>query len=334
MREPPRIAETTLRATLLEHYGIDAAALTFLPVGADADSSVYRVEVASGARYFLKLRAAGDFSAPSLAVPRELANAGVPCILAPLPTLEQALWVDVGAFALSLYPWLDARTGTSAGLAEEQWRTLGRTLRQIHASQLPPEVQGSISRESFIPSRRVVLDRLASIIAGQSFDDPAQRELAAFWQERQDEIRFVLERADTLGRQLRSAALPLALCHADIHTWNVLVDAEEQLWIVDWDEVMLAPKERDLMFMIGGIGRDLVSPNETAWFLEGYGDTAIHPDALVYYRYAWAAQDMGAYAEQVFFAPEASQQARRDAVEGFIVQFEPGNIVDIARGSE
>ena len=88
------------------------------------------------------------------------------------------------------------------------------------------------------------------------------------------------------------------------------------------------------MFMIGGIGRDLVSPNETAWFLEGYGDTAIHPDALVYYRYAWAAQDMGAYAEQVFFAPEASQQARRDAVEGFIVQFEPGNIVDIARGSE
>lgn len=30
------------------------------------------------------------------------------------------------------------------------------------------------------------------------------------------------------------------------------------MWIVDWDEVILAPKECDLMFVVGGIGRGSV----------------------------------------------------------------------------
>jgi spectinomycin phosphotransferase len=104
--------------------------------------------------------------------------------------------------------------------------------------------------------------------------------------------------------------------------------------LVDWDEVILAPKERDLMFVIGGIGRGLVRATETARFLEGYGDAAIDAKALVYYRYAWAAQDMGAYAEQALFTPEASAESRREALAGFKSLFEPGNIVSIAFESD
>jgi len=97
---------------------------------------------------------------------------------------------------------------------------------------------------------------------------------------------------------------------------------------------MLAPKERDLRFVIGGIGRDLVSPRETACVLQGYGDPAIDPVALVYCRYAWAAHDMGAYGEQVFFSPELGEASRRDPVEGFVDLFEPGNIVALAFESD
>jgi spectinomycin phosphotransferase len=333
MREPPRLADEAIIAALRAHYGIAAAALTFLALGADAASAVYRADVAGGARYFLKLRAGGGFSAPSLLVPDYLSRQGVPHILAPLPTVAQALWVNVGDFALSLYPFLEAATGTDVGLSEQQWRTLGATLKQIHTCELPPEVQGIMPREAFIPSRRDVLARLEPVIAEQSFADAAQRELAAFWQARRDEIRAVVGQADALGRQLRQAALPLVLCHADLHTWNVLVDTAARLWIVDWDETILAPKERDLMFVIGGIGRGLVSQRETACVLQGYGGAAVDADALAYYRYAWAVQDMGAYAEEVFFSPDLSAQSRRDAAHSFMGMFEPGNIIAIARAS-
>ena len=42
------------------------------------------------------------------------------------------------------------------------------------------------------------------------------------------EIRLVIHRADVLGDQLRQAALPLVLCHADLHTWNVVLDSVRQ----------------------------------------------------------------------------------------------------------
>jgi spectinomycin phosphotransferase len=124
------------------------------------------------------------------------------------------------------------------------------------------------------------------------------------------------------------------LCHADLHTWNVLLDTAQQLWLVDWDETILAPKERDLMFIVGGIGRGLVNPHETACFLQGYGSTLINPLALAYYRYAWAVQDMIEYGEQVFLLPDLGQQSRRAALHGFTSMFEPGNIVDIAFASD
>jgi spectinomycin phosphotransferase len=114
----------------------------------------------------------------------------------------------------------------------------------------------------------------------------------------------------------------------------MLCSHNRELWIVDWDETMLAPKERDLMFVIKGIATGLVSAQHTTSFLQGYGAATINQRALTYYRYAWALQDMAAYAEDVFFAPDLSDQARRSSVAAFIGLFEPGQIVAIADESE
>ena len=142
-----------------------------------------------------------------------------------------------------------------------------------------------------------------------------------------------MEQADALGRQLAHARFPLVLCHADLHTWNVLVDADQQLWIVDWDEAILAPKERDLMFVIGGIDRRLVRPADTEQFLEGYGEAPINQRLLAYYRIAWAVQDIAAFGEEALMMPELGEEARRDAVSGFKGLFHPDGIVDLVGAS-
>lgn len=88
------------------------------------------------------------------------------------------------------------------------------------------------------------------------------------------------------------------------------------------------------MFVVGGIGTQTVRLQDTARFLEGYGDAAIDPDALVYYRYAWAVQDMAAYAERAFFLPDLREDSRREAVSGFMDLFAPGEIISLALHSE
>lgn len=333
MREPPRLTEERIRATLQTQYGLPVAALTFLPIGNDAASFVYDIVATNGTRYFLKVRTRQGFRAASLAVPRCLHERGIAHIVAPVPTLTGALWVDVGAFVVSLYPFLEARTATDARLTAQQWQALGATLRQIHAQPLSTTLRQIVPREMFVPSRRQMLTKLEPLLAKSTIADPSQNELREFWRAREDEMRLVIERADALGAQLRQAGLPLILCHADLHTWNVLVDAAQHMWLVDWDEVILAPKERDLMFVIGGIAHGLVSADQTARFLQGYGDAAIDQRALTYYRYAWAVQDMAAYVEDVFFSPGLGAQTRRDSVRAFVNLFAPGSIVDIARTS-
>jgi spectinomycin phosphotransferase len=334
MRQQPKLTDAAIRAAVLTHYNLSITALDFLPIGNDLLSFVYRAATGDGSSYLLKLRANNGFRAPSLIIPRFFYEQGIPHIVAPVPTTDQRLWVEMGSYALILYPFLEARTAAAAGLSQQHWHDLGVALHQVHTSRLPPELRQMIRHETFIPWRRELLTEIEPLIAGDNLSGAAQQELAEFWRSRRDEIWAVIERAGTLGTQLRQAALPEVLCHADLHTWNMLLDSTQQVWIIDWDEIILAPKERDLMFVIGGIGRDLVSAEETASFLQGYGDPAIDQRALTYYRYAWAVQDMGAYIEEVFFAPDLGEEDRNDSVRGFITQFAPGNIVDIARASD
>jgi spectinomycin phosphotransferase len=103
--------------------------------------------------------------------------------------------------------------------------------------------------------------------------------------------------------------------------------------MVDWDEAVLAPPERDLMFVVGGIGHGLVGPSDTEHFFQGYGQASIDPHLLAYYRHAWAVQDIAAYGEQALLSPGADAAARRAAVEGFRDLFEPGSIVELALGA-
>ena len=103
---------------------------------------------------------------------------------------------------------------------------------------------------------------------------------------------------------------------------------------MDWDETILAPKERDLLFVVGGIIGDLVGPRQEELFFRGYGPTAIDPLALAYYRYAWAVQDIGDYGERIFLMPDIGAESKRDALRGFMDLFQPGNIVALAFASD
>jgi spectinomycin phosphotransferase len=331
MREPPDLAGDVIAGALRSGFGIRVAGLSFLPVGNDADSWAYRVEVDDGPDWFLKVRSGAD-AMPGAAVPAYLHRRGTPGVLAPRPTRAGRPCLVVDRFSLALYPMLDGRHGAEAGLTPAQWRELGATVARVHATPPTQELLRLVGRESFRPSRRELLPQLEEALAAAGPADPVAGPLAAAWQAHRAVIDTLVAKADRLGRELAGAPARQVLCHADLHTWNVLVESTGRLWIADWDEAVLAPRERDLMFVVGGIGHGLVTPSDTASFLEGYGQVPVDPALLAYYRCAWAVQDIAAYGEQALLSPTAGETSRRAAVEGFQDLFAPGNIVDVASG--
>jgi spectinomycin phosphotransferase len=333
MLDKPALRDETIAACLREAFGVTATRITFLPLGHDNLAWVYRVDAADRAAYFLKVRRP-PANALSLALPRYLQDSGFEQVVAPLRTDAGALWSPVADYILMLYPFIEARTGMQGGLSSPQWEAFGAILRQLHATTLPPALARAVPRERFISTPRL-LDIVRALLDGQHDADlsnePA-REMAAFVRAERAELGRMLRRLDELGGMLRGRRVARVLCHADLHLNNVLVDAHEQLWIVDWDQPLCAPPERDLLCVLGPAMCGVMpgSPEHAA-FYRGYGAYAIDPALLAYFRYERALTDLGENAELVLRMPDRSDATRREAAQRITSMFAPGKQVDAAQ---
>jgi spectinomycin phosphotransferase len=82
--------------------------------------------------------------------------------------------------------------------------------------------------------------------------DDLVRALAQEWCAAGARVSTLLDQADGLGRELHTGESSRVVCHGDPHLGNVLIGQDERVWLIDWDETVLAPSERDLMFILGG----------------------------------------------------------------------------------
>lgn len=324
MLEDPGLDASELAAELRAGYGIDASAFTFVP-GFDMHAATYDVAAGDG-RWFAKVRFAPVADAP-LEVPRALLDAGVSSVLAPIRTLTSTLSHPMGEDrSLLLYPFVAGRNAVDAGMTADQWRTFGATLRGVHDCGLEAHFADRLPTETFaLPSAAVVRDVMAH---EPSVNSPAADRMRANLLENGGRIGSMVDRAEQLGSRLRNRPFDLVLCHADIHAANILVADDGQILLVDWDIPMIAPRERDLLFVIGSRIARAVEPHEQGWFFEGYGEVEVDREAIIYYRYERILEDLGEFGRSVFddpITPETARASQLELVESF---FQPGGIVE------
>jgi spectinomycin phosphotransferase len=329
--EKPDIRNELIIIRLQEEFGINVTRINFLPLGADVGTAVYRVVADDGAAYFLKLRK--GFDEISVTVPLFLKSQGIQAIIAPFETKSNQRWADFGDYKMILYPFIEGKDGFDMELSDQHRRSLGTALKAIHSTQVPPELKRLIPRENFSPHGRESVKSLLVLMGNKNFDDPIAAKLAKFMKSKRDEIVRLVQHAKQIASELQSKPLELALCHSDIHGGNILISDKNELYIVDWDNPILAPKERDLMFIGGGIDGIWKSEREEAVFHEGYGKTEINLPALAYYRYERIVQDLAVIAEQLLFTNEGGADRER-SLGWFTSNFEPGNTIEIAYKTE
>jgi spectinomycin phosphotransferase len=328
MLTPPALSAATISACIQDAYALRIAQVTFLPIGEDANTAVYRLDADDGSPYFLKLRR-GDFAEVAVAVPAFLRAQGVRQVLAPLPTSTQQLWARAQGFAWILYPFVADHNGFETALTAAQWVSLGQTLKAVHTAILPEVLRGKVPREDYSSRWRDCVVELDRQVATRTYDDPTAADLAAFWRVKRPEIHTLVTRAEQLGQTLQQRGGPFVLCHTDLHAGNVLVSAQEELTIVDWDNPLFAPKERDLMFIGGGVGAIWNTAAEEALFYAGYGATELDLVALAYFRYERIVADLAAYGT-VIFGLQGSVDDRSHGLQQVIGQFLPHRVVAIA----
>lgn len=142
--------------------------------------------------------------------------------------------------------------------------------------------------------------------------------MALFLKSKSSEILKLVEHADKLAITIQKQPLEYILCQ------------EGALYIVDWDTLIFAPKERDLMFVGAGIwDSGLTATEEESLFYQGYGPTKINQDVICYYRFERFIQDIGDYCEYIFQSDEGGDD-RMQSFEHLQPVFLPNGAIERA----
>jgi spectinomycin phosphotransferase len=327
MLEKPDIPDSLIQSRIELAYRLGPVQVTFLPLGVDINSAAYRVDAGDGAAYFLKVRQ-GAFDELSVELPHFLKDAGVEAIIAPLASVSGRLWGELSEdYHMVLYPFVHGEDGYQVGLSDSNWHDLGANLKKVHTARLPRRLRERLPVEDYTPHWREVVRRLQAQVERGVFGDPLPAELASFMREKQSLIERIVGRAIQLALELSVREPAFTLCHGDLHPGNLFLSDEDSLYIVDWDDAILAPKEHDLMLLGAGMGID--EPRQVELFYQGYGLVQVDRPALAYYRYERIVRDLAAFGEQVF-STRGKGGDRAQAVEYFKGQFEAGNVVEAA----
>lgn len=303
---------------LATYYGIEAISLTFLPIGADQNASVYKAETVDHRAYFVKLKKKYDHDL-IIVIPQLLHQAGIHHVILPI---KEAL--SIGDDVLIVYPFIEGQDGFKRELTKAQWLLLGKTFSQIHKVKVPEGLKGLIRHESFSDQWRKGVRSIQSHI-----NQAPEVKLVTFMKMNKDLINRLVDRADDLADKAKKQESDFVLCHGDIHGGNVLIDQREKIYIVDWDDPIMAPKERDLMFIGGGVANVWNKPHEEEWFYEGYGKCNVNGILLSYYRHERILEDIAIY-YQAILSDDVEKAEKEEMYKHFISMFEPDGVVDIA----
>ena len=330
MLEKPAIADAEIVACVQDVFGLQVQEISFLPLGADVNTAVYRLVTKAQEACFLKIRS-GPFREISVTLPRFLHAQGIQ-VIPPYPTKSGGLWADLGDYKVMLYPFIDGHDAYDVPLTEPQWRQFGAALRRVHTAVLPPSLAATIPQETYSPRWRQLVMEFMQQIQNEQFVEPVAQKMAAFLNEKRAVVTQLVLHTEQLAEIVGKRPLPNVLCHSDIHAWNLLISQEGALYLVDWDDPILAPKERDLMFISAGLGNIWRTPREEALFYEGYGSAQINQDILAYYRCERIIQDIAAYCEQIFLSDEGGAD-REVALRQLASNFLPDSTIEIAMNS-
>lgn len=320
-----------LAGWVADDFGLTVVSAVPVGFGADASAELWRATTADGGEYAVKLSGGG--TPAGLVVTAQLARQGVPGIVAPRASREGEVCTVREGRRLSVVPWASDERALAGGMRPAHWRAYGQVLAATHAVTVTDELAG-LPREdhthALIGAATREMDHRLRAVDDRTADRWT-RAVAGCWREAADDLATLLDRVDRLGAELRARQADLVVCHGDPHLGNLLLGPDGQVWLIDWDDAVLAPRERDLMFVLGGVlAFAPVTPAEQAAFFEGYGPVRPDPVRLAYHLGVRALDDISSWAGDVADAerPEADRVRALRIVEGLL---SPVGLVSLAR---
>ena len=318
-----------LREIVRKEYGRSIDHTQKLDVGFDKNTAIYKLFSYTHETFFLKIRT-GNFNETCITIPFWLSKVmNLPNIINPIKTLDNKLFVKAPSCYLMLFPYINGQSGWDSSLTKDQFLEFGKFMYNLHSIKLPDKYSSKITVETYSSKYRDAVKEIITKRSNRSYDNNVIIDFLMVLQQHQKIIIEMIEYLERITKEIKDESHNLCLCHGDIHAGNILINGND-FYIVDWDTILMAPKEKDLMFIGGGIGNKWNKKEEIEYFYEGYGQKfEIDNNLIKYYRYERIIQDIYEFYQQVMNI-NTEDEERKLCFELFKSQFEPNNVIDTA----
>lgn len=304
MKTEPSIDKVKLCEQISSVYSLEVADMTFLPKGETAWG--YVVGTNKGA-FFLKIypKVIPYLEEASELTAKLFYDCGITEVVQALRDDTSKTVQIFEPYPFVLFRYIQGKEVSEQKLTDIQVEEMGCIIGRIHAATsrigMYPKKEIFISKD-----KNMFLKVLQRITAHEKNENVYQKEHVDLLMPKKERIMQELTALEELGTKLQNANLPLVICHSDPTQGNILIGNDGRLYLIDWDNPILAPKERDLVFF-----QDRMLP-----FMKGYssviGETQMNNDMKRFYEYEWNVQEIADFGERILFQHNSSEQNHHD----------------------
>ncbi|MED1780642.1 aminoglycoside phosphotransferase family protein [Brevibacillus fortis] len=295
--------------TILRHH-YDIEAIDVIPQQGGWSALAYKV-ISDQHAYFLKVYEKSRASTPKWTA---LIDKYVPIIQwlscqtrlqgkipVPLQTRNAAYKHEDDVGIYQLFAYIEGKTIGSQALNSMQIRQLSEIIAELHLYGEEIPVSTAAIKEDFrIPFAEQFREMLTENI--HHLPDDVNEIVKPF----ADILATRMSHLEIIAEELRGSAVKMKLCHTDLHNWN-LMQSDQQLILIDWEGVKLAPVEADLMFLVG----KPFFEEFMATYLMAHPNYVVNRKALEFYQIRRTLEDICELLEQLLF----DEQEEKDRVE-------------------
>lgn len=227
---------------LLQNYAISVKDI--IPGPRQFVAETYIVTEENNEKYFLKWIKQGRYTeniTGSLPVLDQLSTLGISSINYPIKTIRKEFYIQINDNLVVLFNYINAKQTFDFAIAP-----FAHLLASIHKQS--GKITISVIKESFSPSYRneilPMLDKIFNNSPSKSIEKQMQEFLLPKKAQIHEDWKIFLAICD----KCRQSQFDNVLTHGDA-PGNTLQDNNGNLFLVDWDDVKLAPAERDTWFM-------------------------------------------------------------------------------------
>ncbi len=312
MKHRPTVDDNLIRTAVHDSFGLSFDYLEFLPVGEGAWA--YKGTDSSSKKWFIKLSRL-DTSNVAYITSYLHHNLGLSFVLSPiLPTHQSSS--KINDYFLTVYPYIEAETLSYDNLCTKDLIEIATDLRKLHDATVSTAIELLLQKEVFNKYQDSAPELVYRVKQYSGSDDLLTR-LRNYVTEKWDIIDRTLTNGKRMSDFCKQNTYQMVMCHTDIHPFNVMKTADA-LVMIDWDGIMLAPREIDLRHYGDN------AKGDTA-FHRGYGlDYQADENLLTYYAYEWVLQEYNDYLQRLFDI-SVGNDPRSHAFNEFVKLFGDGN---------